>query len=273
MKRLLYLPLIAIMAVASFVSCDDDEKTGNPPEFAGAEISGNNAEITLTFNEGVYSDENGEEALNAESFKISLTGGAAQPGTFTVEHNAGGEIATILFNYTGVATGEEVVRIQAASIYNANGLAMKDDQEITVELQEIGIIGEWYSSGDNVAGVLVRYFDVDSVYAQFNDDQTYTVESYNSEGVKTEYTGTYTQTKTDVNDIYTIVLNQSTPSVLTSEGIFALFPEESDYHMKYEVVQTEPSTGNTPPTPEGGFGSSSDGNLGTLNIQKFKALD
>lgn len=39
--------------------------------------------------------------------------------------------------------------------------------------------------------------------------------------------------------------------------------------MKYEVVQTEPNIGSTPPTPEGGFGSTNGGAIGDINIQKF----
>ena len=39
--------------------------------------------------------------------------------------------------------------------------------------------------------------------------------------------------------------------------------------MKYEVVQTEPNIGATPPTASAGFGSSNGGALGQSNVQKF----
>lgn len=272
MKRLFYYLMSMAVAFAFFASCEDDEDKASAPEFTGAEISGNNAEITVNFSEGVYGDDAASAALTGESFAISLTGGAAEAGTFTVEHDAGEEIATITLDYSGVATGDEVVQITPASIYNADGVAMKDDQEETVQLAELGIVGEWYSSGDNVAQLLIRQYNVDSIHAKFEGDQTYLVESYDVDGVKTTYKGTFTQEKSDVEGIYTITLDQSEPSAVTSEGIFALFPEEEGYDLKYEVLQTQPSLNMAPPTPEGGFGSSADGNLGPMNIQQFIAM-
>jgi hypothetical protein len=40
--------------------------------------------------------------------------------------------------------------------------------------------------------------------------------------------------------------------------------------MNYEVAQTEPQiAGVTPPTAQGGFGSTSGGAYGTTNVQKY----
>lgn len=139
----------------------------------------------------------------------------------------------------------------------------------TPEVKLEGVQGEWQSSGDNVAPLLAIYFKVDSIYAKFNTDNTYNVESYDSSGVKTEYTGTYVQTKDANSNIYTIKLNQATPSVGTSEGIFEIYTDETNYDMQYEVVQTQPDIGNVPPTASKGFGSSNNGSLGTSNVQKY----
>ena len=142
-----------------------------------------------------------------------------------------------------------------------------DDSNIYDPAEE-GIVGEWVSSGANVAPLLVM-FQVDSIYADFRSNNTYLVESFDPDKVKTTYTGTYAQVKSSVGNIWTIVLNQSTPSAVTSEGIFEISGSSSSgYTMKYEVVQTEPTLG-TAPTPSGGFGSSSGGALGETNIQKF----
>jgi hypothetical protein len=135
-----------------------------------------------------------------------------------------------------------------------------------------GIIGEWYSSGGNVAPLLIS-LGVDSVYAKFNADQTYTVESYSPDGVLTNYTGTYVQTKSDVGDIYTILLEQSTPFVATSEGIFEVSMGTAGYDMRYEVVQMQPSLNLSAPTPEGGFGSTAGGAYGETNVQKYLKLN
>jgi hypothetical protein len=55
-----------------------------------------------------------------------------------------------------------------------------------------GLIGEWQSSGTNVAALLKTYFKVDSIYANFKDNNTYVVESFSS-GAKTTYAGVFTQ--------------------------------------------------------------------------------
>lgn len=143
------------------------------------------------------------------------------------------------------------------------------DDTNSTDPQVIGIVGEWYSSGSNVATLLVNVAGIDSIYAKFNSDNTYLVESFAS-GAKTTLTGTYTQAKSGVGNIWTITLNQGSPTALTSEGMFEIDATMNPYTMNYEVAQTEPQiTGVTPPTPAGGFGSTSGGALGTINIQKY----
>jgi len=134
--------------------------------------------------------------------------------------------------------------------------------------QKIGIVGEWYSSGDNVAVLLSYYFSIDSIYAKFDKNNTYLVESF-AGGAKTTYSGTFAQTKSGVGTIWNITLNQSTPTAVTSVGIFDISTATNPYTMQYEVAQTEPSIGATPPTAAAGFGSTNGGALGTWNIQKF----
>lgn len=138
-----------------------------------------------------------------------------------------------------------------------------------------GLIGEWQSSGANVAALLKVYFKVDSIYANFKDNNTYLVESF-SAGAKTTYAGVFTQTKSTTGAIWTIKLEQSTPTAVTSEGIFEITTVKSttvdNYTMKYEVVQTTPSIGATPPTPAAGFGSSNGGALLLMNVQNFAKI-
>jgi hypothetical protein len=63
-------------------------------------------------------------------------------------------------------------------------------------------------------------------------------------------------------------LNQTTPSTLTAEGIFEVSADNNS--MNYEVAQTEPSVaGVTPPTPTGGFGSTSSGAFQQFNVQNY----
>lgn len=273
MKKLLTYLMISALIMGSFTACEDDDKVMDPPTFAGATISDDNEEVTVTFSKGVYLNDDGTGALTDAAFDVTIVGGNATVAGFTVDHNEGENAAVIMLDLEGVATGDEMVTISAISVYDADGAEMDATLTTSVTLSNLGIAGSWYSSGDNVAPLLSTYFNVDSVYAEFFVNQTYTVESYDADGVMTEYLGTYTQTESDVDGIWTIVLNQSSPSSLTSEGIFGFFLNETSFDMKYEVVQTEPDLGNAPPTPEGGFGSSNGGALGESNIQQFVKYD
>lgn len=151
------------------------------------------------------------------------------------------------------------------------GCEKSEDDGPETDPQKIGIVGEWYSSGENVALLLSFYFKVDSIYAKFESNNTYLVESF-SEGAKTTYTGTFAQEKSGTGTIWNITLNQSSPTAVTSEGIFDVSTTTDPYTMQYEVVQTQPNIQATPPTAEEGFGSSNGGQLGTSNIQKFVKL-
>lgn len=130
----------------------------------------------------------------------------------------------------------------------------------------VGAQGKWKSFP--VAPILATF--ADSIIAEFKANNTYTVNQWKG-GTKTVLIGTYIQTKSSVGSIYTIKLNQSSPTALTAEGIFEVAADKLS--MKYEVAQTEPSIPNvTPPTPAGGFGSTSGGAFGQLNIQNYVSV-
>jgi hypothetical protein len=131
------------------------------------------------------------------------------------------------------------------------------------------IVGTWVSEGDNVAPLLVSIFKIVKVTATFNDNGTYEVVQVDSSNTQLTLTGTYSSEESDVDGIYTIALDQQSPSTLTSEGIYEINTDVDPWEMKYEVVQTSPDIGATPPTPEMGFGSSSGGALGMTNVQTY----
>lgn len=128
------------------------------------------------------------------------------------------------------------------------------------------IVGTWEAY--DVSAVLAG-LGITGITAEFRSDQTYTVVS-DAGGAETELSGTYTvQGEANAEGIYYIVLDQSSPNTLTSEGIFAVYTASPD-SMWYEVAQTDPAiTGVTPPTVEAGFGSTSGGAFGMTNIQKY----
>ncbi len=127
----------------------------------------------------------------------------------------------------------------------------------------VGAQGKWKSYP--VAPILASF--ADSIVAVFNTNGTYTVDQWKS-GSKVILTGTYTQTASGTGSIYNIKLNQTSPTVLTAEGIFELSTDKKT--MTYEVAQTEPTIqGVTAPTAAKGFGSTSGGLFGTKNVQSY----
>ncbi|MBL7831136.1 MAG: hypothetical protein JNK41_08930 [Saprospiraceae bacterium] len=131
-----------------------------------------------------------------------------------------------------------------------------------------GVHGKWKSFP--VAPILTTF--ADSIIAEFTTNSTYTVAQWKG-GTQTTLTGTFVQTKSGVGNIYTIVLNQSSPTTITAKGMFEVSSDNKT--MKYEIIQTDPSIGATEPTPSAGFGSSTyNGSaLGTLNIQNYVRLN
>lgn len=134
---------------------------------------------------------------------------------------------------------------------------------------EVGIMGRWQSSGTNVAPLLVNLFGTDSIYAEFRTDLTYSVEQYDTSGAVLTLEGVFTQGESGTADIWDITVNQSVPAALTSVGIFSI----DGTTMQYEIVQTEPDIGATPPTAAAGFGSTNGGALGNLNIQTYEKIE
>ena len=110
------------------------------------------------------------------------------------------------------------------------------------------ITGSWLSEDDDVSDILVG-FGFTSVAATFNTDGTYAVAATNAGGTTLDLTGTFVVGTT--TNPGTIVTSQLTPQEVTAEGIWQVVGDT----LTYEVAQTSPDQGFTPPTPEAGFGS------------------
>ncbi|MBW6478277.1 MAG: hypothetical protein K0B37_02545 [Bacteroidales bacterium] len=160
--------------------------------------------------------------------------------------------------------------LMAAAMLSFTACSKDDDDDINGddEVPE-GIVGDWSSEGDDVAPLLVAN-GFNAIKAYFNEDGTYLVEGFLESGGKIDFVGVYSQSESNVNGIWNIELIQSAPSSATSVGIFQIEETADGRKMTYEVAQVEPSiVGVTPPTPEGGFGSTSEGAFGNLNVQVF----
>lgn len=166
--------------------------------------------------------------------------------------------------------------IGSAGMFSSCGKSNEDDDKQTwvYDHTKDGLVGEWYSAGENVALLLLAYND--SLYVKFNRDGTYLVEQYKDGTKLTDLVGIYTQEKSNVGNIWTVrtEITSSAGAGTISEGIFEVTKTGNEYTMQYEIVQV--GTVFAPPTPEGGFGStgglSGIGFPPTANIQKYVRL-
>jgi len=271
-NKILFWITMIVIGTIGFTSCSD-EAENESPAFESITISDDNSTVTVTFSEPVYANIDATGDLEGSDFLVTIND---VDFTYEVNHTAGASSMTITLTITSVTQGDEIVTVQPAnaeSVYDAEGKPMEVTETISSESisQDLGIIGNWYSSGANVAPLLVTYFYVDSIYAEFKADDSYLVEQYNigntSGTPDVTFTGTFVIEKSTVGEIWNIELSQDQPFTATSQGIFEIktTPEEI---LWYEVVQTS-GTQNVPPTPEEGFGSSNGGTLGDSNIQKY----
>ncbi|MBK9149901.1 MAG: hypothetical protein IPM26_02470 [Saprospiraceae bacterium] len=130
-----------------------------------------------------------------------------------------------------------------------------------------GIHGKWKSFP--VAPILANF--ADSIIAEFKTNSTYVVEQW-KDGAKITLTGTFIQTKASTSTIWDITVNQTSPTVLTAAGIFEVAADGKT--MKYEVAQINPPIqGVTPPSASAGFGSTSGGAFGVLNVQNYVRIN
>lgn len=269
-KTILFLS-IAFATLIGFSSCSKDENSA--PTIKSAVLSADNKTITVTFSEAVYSKADATGALDANS--LSVTAPAAIKFTYTITHTAGSATATVNLVITSVIQGTEKFTIKPASataIFDNEGKAMEVAEmlETNTAAKDLGIMGSWLSEGTNVAPLLVTYFKVSKVTAEFKTDYTYKVNQFNIGNTTNTpdlvFTGTYTISKSTTGNIWTITCNQDLPYTAVASGIFEI--KTNPEVLWYEVVQTS-GTQNVPPTPAAGFGSSNGGTLSVLNVQKF----
>lgn len=124
------------------------------------------------------------------------------------------------------------------------------------------IVRAWVAEGLNVAPALyappqlLRKLTLQC----FSASNAYTLTQVDSSGRSTIFTGEWNAAygAGDNNSISlrTVTLTQATPSTMDAQGIYQVtIVNSKDISMKLEVVPTNPAVGLTPPTAQGGFGS------------------
>ncbi len=237
-------------------------------QIAEFSLSDDNQMATITFNQAVYKTAGMSGDLDNESFDLSFTGENEVNINYTVDHSAGDKTAQISIEYLNRVDADQMLEVSVVTdkIFNTSGETTPSEVLVSMSVNDLGIIGKW--SAYDISKILADNGFDDSLYANFYADQSYLVTAFLG-GLPFELSGTYEMTKTEIDDIWEITLEQASPSALTSNGIFKVFPAAQD-SMWYEVAQIDPVIpGVTPPTAEEGFGSTSGGLLGTDNVQKY----
>lgn len=133
------------------------------------------------------------------------------------------------------------------------GCDSKDDDTVTPPVEQDKIVNTWISEGAGIAPGLAATLKTVKITATFNANNTYSVVAKDSSGAEVTYSGTYSVSGNTGTAIRSIILNQTSPTSVTSEGIYEV---DAKGMMRYEVIQTSPAlTGFTPPVPAEGFGS------------------
>ena len=142
-----------------------------------------------------------------------------------------------------------------------------DDTNDTVDTNDTDtsaappLVGDWTSEGSDLSTFFAsngfRIIDV-----TFANSGAYTVKAVDTDGEVYDFSGTYS---TSGGSPQNITLVQSAPFEATSKGFFAVDGDT----LSYEVVQTQPDFGNTPPS--GSFGTSSGTGFGPgENVQTYR---
>lgn len=129
------------------------------------------------------------------------------------------------------------------------------------------VVGNWLSTGDNIASLLVYYFNYDSILVEFTENNIVTLKSHVADGAWTTLTGTYLLTESEEGDIHTFEAEYT--GVFEQGGIIQIIEDDTDI-MRLEVVQTSPDIGAAAPTVSDGFGAST---LGDSNIQTYLRVE
>jgi hypothetical protein len=122
--------------------------------------------------------------------------------------------------------------------------------------QDEPIVGSWVSQGADVAPLLAGApFNNTKITATFQNDGSYSVVSFDTSNKEIDYAGTYQIMPSGVGNIIQIRASQVMPSTAQAEGMYQIDTTQMPARMQYEVVQTQPTNGLQPPTPDKGFGS------------------
>lgn len=158
MKNVKLLSLLIAALMLTFAACndDDDDDPVKAIEISQLDLSQDNTQITVTFNQSVYGDAGQTMALDANAFEMVIYGNTQVVATYTVDHTAGDPVVTVNIDYDTELAGDEEIEIKALAdkVFGeqGNALATTISEKVNVntsdvEIEEI-VLGEFNTTVD-----------------------------------------------------------------------------------------------------------------------------
>ena len=142
MKTISQSTLILVIVIFAFTSCtkkDSPLPITDAPKMIDISISGESLiyNITIFFNEGVYSNNDNTGDLTTSSLSVTIDGEDVIIESYVVSHSACQKNAKIRVVLNKEPSGIEIITIQPAtclSIYNFDGRAMCISEKISIAI-------------------------------------------------------------------------------------------------------------------------------------------
>lgn len=265
-----WLPILVFLSAAC-------AKVVDPvvPAFKSASINSTNDTLTVKLSEPVYSNANASGIITDNLIKVLAPG---IDFTWNVLHELGSAEFKVVIHITSPILGTEKIEVRPAngnSVYTEEGEPMFATASVVSGAlnKELGLIGKWYSTGENLSAKMIEEYEADSIYVEFTQEKTFEMKIF-KQGNETDepdflLSGEYKQIRTGMNLIWGIDMTQVVPSAAGFSGI-QLFDDETDLLWLEYVKIVE--GGDTPPSIDQGFGSTNQGSAGTAYIQKYKKI-
>ena len=243
-----FLP-IAIVTMALVGGCSKDDATTTPPS----------TDVTVS---------SVAPTSGSAGTVVTITGTnfGSTKSAVTVQFGSAAATVDSIIGGTQILTKVPNAAVES----NLNITVIKAGKSATVQFGVLNALAaNWKSEGQTqvAIGLWAAPFKVRKITAAFSSNSTYTVTSTDSAGANINYTGTWSKTAPNSANIYSITVNQATPTTVTSTGIYRV----SNDTLSYEIIQTIPAiAGVTAAIADSGFGSTKYNNVRwPIWIQKF----
>ncbi len=134
MRNLKLLTVLFAALLLTFSACKKDDDPPMAVEINSLELSSDNTELTVNFNQGVYRNADKTGRLENDNFEITFYSSQGITAQYSVSHTAGEQAVTINFVYEEELVGDERIEVTALkeTFYGSEGNSV--DQDLTADI-------------------------------------------------------------------------------------------------------------------------------------------